>query len=199
MDALIFTSNYLYMLVFYAVLLVYFVGEFIGATIVLMRKRKGAAIAERNNMNSHSVLIVAWIVVFYTSYLTSSDGLLLLPSWVYYLGLGFVVFGLVFRQYAIAVLGRYFSTTIGIQESQKIVQAGPYRWIRHPSYSAILFVYLGIALAFQSPVAAVASVLIFAVAFGHRISIEENILTQQFGAEYTEYKKRTKRLIPFLI
>ena len=103
------------------------------------------------------------------------------------------------RQWAVAVLGRYFSNVIGIQENQKVVQSGPYRLVRHPSYTGILLIQIGIALALQSLVAIFAALAIFGLAYGHRMLNEEKFLIKELGSDYTQYMNRTKRIIPFLV
>jgi protein-S-isoprenylcysteine O-methyltransferase Ste14 len=88
---------------------------------------------------------------------------------------------------------------IGVQKDQKVVQNGPYRLIRHPSYTGLLVIFIGWGLAFQSWGAVLAVILVFGFCFGYRMISEERMLTSELGKSYTEYMKRTKRIIPFLI
>ena len=100
--------------------------------------------------------------------------------------------GIALRQWAIAVLGRYFSRTFG-------VEAEPYRYIRHHSYTGILFFCVGMGLAVAFWVAVLIGFVVFAVAFRYWISLEEKVLVREFGSSYVDYMKRTKRVIPKII
>ena len=58
---------------------------------------------------------------------------------------------------------------------------------------------LGYSLSVLEPLGALASAVLFAIAFGGRIRVEEKALEQELGRAYVEYEKRTKRLIPYLV
>jgi protein-S-isoprenylcysteine O-methyltransferase Ste14 len=95
--------------------------------------------------------------------------------------------------------GSFFSGTIGVQEGQKIVGRGPYRLVRHPSYTGGLLILVGLGLALQSWGAILLLVLLFGPAYGYWIYGEENVLVLELGEEYVKYMKRTKRLIPYIL
>ncbi len=107
--------------------------------------------------------------------------------------------GVLVRQYAIAILGRFFSLTLQIAEDHMVVEKGPYRLIRHPSYTGILITFIGLGLAVQSWGAVLVLLLFFGISFGYRMRVEERTLLSGLGRDYASYMKRTKRLIPFLI
>ncbi len=107
--------------------------------------------------------------------------------------------GVLVRQYAIAILGRFFSLTVQISEDHKVVEKGPYRLIRHPSYTGILITFIGLGLAVQSWGAVLVLLLFFGISFEYRMRVEERTLLSGLGRDYASYMKRTKRLIPFLI
>src|SRR5205807_1465344 len=65
---------------------------------------------------------------------------------LFYFGLALMVTGVVIRQYAIAVLGRYHTMDVTTRQDQPLVEAGPYRWVRHPSYSGAFLTVIGILL-----------------------------------------------------
>jgi protein-S-isoprenylcysteine O-methyltransferase Ste14 len=110
-----------------------------------------------------------------------------------------MVAGTAFRQWAIAVLGRYFSGVIGVQNDQKVVEAGPYRLIRHPSYTGVLIFVVGMGLAVQSWAAILVEIAIFGVVYGYRMLVEEKVLINELGNSYVQYMKRTKRVIPNIV
>ncbi len=106
--------------------------------------------------------------------------------------------GLVVRIWAIAALGKSFRTTVEVDTGQKVVDSGPYRWVRHPSYAGILLLMVGLSLVYGNwPALAVLLVLPTCVLI-HRISVEEAVLTAVTGGAYMDYAARTKRLVPGL-
>ncbi len=122
-----------------------------------------------------------------------------LPGWVFYPGIILILLGIMIRQWAIAVLGRFFSLTVSVAEDHKIVQNGPYRLVRHPSYTGALVTFIGLGLAVQSWAAILGLLLVFALAYGYRIRVEERTLSLELGTDYLNYMRRTKRLIPYLV
>ena len=110
-----------------------------------------------------------------------------------------MLLGVLVRQYAIAILGRFFSLTVQIAEDHKVVEKGPYRLVRHPSYTGVLITFIGLGLAVQSWGALLALLGVFSVSFGYRMWVEERTLLSELGEDYASYMKRTKRLIPFIV
>jgi protein-S-isoprenylcysteine O-methyltransferase Ste14 len=114
------------------------------------------------------------------------------------IGLGLIVAGMLFRFTAIYTLGRYFTVDVAIRTDHKIVKAGVYRYLRHPSYLGMLISFLGNALAFNSWITVLIGFLPVLGAVLYRMKIEEELLISNFGQEYIDYKKGTWRLIPFI-
>jgi protein-S-isoprenylcysteine O-methyltransferase Ste14 len=63
---------------------------------------------------------------------------------LFFIGLTLMVLGIILRQYAIRVLGRYFTREVVTRAGQPVVQNGPYKFIRHPAYTGTLLTMLGI-------------------------------------------------------
>jgi protein-S-isoprenylcysteine O-methyltransferase Ste14 len=102
------------------------------------------------------------------------------------------------RQWAFWTLGRLFTFTVQTSPDQVVVTSGPYRFVRHPAYSALLLaaagggLYVGNWLSLVALVAAVAAGLVY------RITVEERALSNDVGAAYREYAATHKRLVPFV-
>jgi len=113
--------------------------------------------------------------------------------------LGVVVFavGSVLRLWPVFVLGDRFSGLVAIQPGHRLATEGIYRRIRHPSYLGLLLGSLGWALAFRSAIG-VGLVALLLPPLLARITAEERLLRDNFGAEYEAYRARTARLIPGL-
>jgi protein-S-isoprenylcysteine O-methyltransferase len=111
---------------------------------------------------------------------------------------GLFAAGLILRWWAIITLGRFFTVDVTIEQDHQLVERGPFRWVRHPSYTGVLVAFIGWALTWRNwAVMAVVLVPIF-IAFWRRMNVEENALRGALGARYEEYIKRTKRLVPGL-
>jgi protein-S-isoprenylcysteine O-methyltransferase Ste14 len=84
-----------------------------------------------------------------------------------------------------------------IHVGSRLVTHGPYRYIRHPMYSALLLVTLALLLdAFSME-----RVIIWGILAGDlwiKLNYEEQLLIRHFG-EYKDYQRQTKRLIPFIL
>jgi len=117
-----------------------------------------------------------------------------------YLAAGLIVIwlGLAIRVWAIAALGGAFRTTVEVDPGQPVVCAGPYRWVRHPSYSGLLLIVTGFGLAAGNWLALAICTLLPPPALLWRIHVEEAELTSVLGDRYRAYQAQTKRLIPRL-
>ncbi len=120
------------------------------------------------------------------------------PRWIVFgVGIALGVAGLGLRLYAIRVLGKFFTVTIGTRSDQRVVESGPYRFIRHPSYSGALVVMFGAAVTFTNWLSLLAIVPPF-IAYAYRVRVEEAVLKNDLGDDYRDYCRRTERLIPFV-
>jgi protein-S-isoprenylcysteine O-methyltransferase Ste14 len=77
-----------------------------------------------------------------------------------------------------------------------VIQDGPYRVVRHPSYSGSIIAIIGVACLTFNWLGFVVIIACLLVAYALRISVEEKVLFQSLGGEYRRYAERTKRLIP---
>lgn len=119
-------------------------------------------------------------------------------NWIIYLGLIVLFIGISTRFLIIKSLGKYFTVDVTIREGHQIKKDGIYSVLRHPSYSASLLTFLGLGLFLNNWVALFIAFIPPFLAFLYRIKIEEKALIEQFGQYYIDYKKQTKKLIPFI-
>ena len=117
---------------------------------------------------------------------------------LFWLGCALFVFGLALRWYSIFYLGRFFTVTVAIHSGHEIVDNGPYRLIRHPSYTGALLGFLGLALTLDNWASLALIMVPITWVFLRRMRIEERALANGLGRPYTDYMKRTKRLVPFV-
>ncbi len=116
----------------------------------------------------------------------------------YLVGLFLFVAGLVVRWAAIIYLGRFFTVNVSIAEDHRLITTGPYRYVRHPSYSGSLLIFLGLGLCTLNFYALVAIFLPICAAFLWRIRVEEQALRAAFGDRYKSYAAKTRRIIPWV-
>ena len=141
------------------------------------------------------VALTATIIILDRGYVWP---LLNFGDWLLYVGAIVMVCGYAFRRYAMAILGKAFSNILCIKKGQCLIRSGIYARIRHPAYTGTLVMVAGIPILFSSPIGLIpVSLAIPAVLY--RISVEEKMLTEKFGEEYTEYVRETKMLVPYLI
>ena len=120
------------------------------------------------------------------------------PGWISWLGLTLFVVGILLRWYSIVRLGRFFTVDVSIGAGHKVIDSGPYRFVRHPSYSGALLAFVGFGLCLHNWLALLVLLIPITGAFLWRIHVEERALTHALGNEYRHYASRTKRLIPFV-
>jgi protein-S-isoprenylcysteine O-methyltransferase Ste14 len=111
-------------------------------------------------------------------------------------GLVVMWLGLALRVWAIAALGRAFRTTIEVDAEQTVVSSGPYRWVRHPSYTGLLLLVAGFGLSTGNWLSFAVCVLLPLPALVRRIHFEELELTRVLGEAYRTYASGRARLIP---
>jgi len=138
-----------------------------------------------------------FIAIFLSDYF-ATHGVTPIPEPFFYVGIFLMMTGILFRQYSIWVLGRFFSTRVRIVSDHRIVKEGPYKYLRHPSYTGMLMILLGLGLASRTWLGTIIILALFSLVIGYRINVEEKTLRVEFGQEYVEYAKKTKRLVPIL-
>lgn len=114
------------------------------------------------------------------------------------IGLAFVLLGLLLRWWAVRQLGQAFTVQLQVRSAQRLISDGPFRWVRHPSYSGLLLYYLGLGLVMGNPLSILILIALPAWAVLNRVMLEEKLLAEHFGEEYRTYQARTWRLLPWM-
>ena len=121
------------------------------------------------------------------------------PEFLLGLGALLLYVGVGLRICAITVLGVFFTTTVVVAHGQTVIERGPYRLIRHPSYTGLLLILLGFGLSLANWLSLVVVLGSALIGLTYRIRVEEAALRERLGQRYQEYMRRTKRLIPFVL
>jgi protein-S-isoprenylcysteine O-methyltransferase Ste14 len=114
------------------------------------------------------------------------------------LGVALGLAGIAFAIWARLVLGRNWSGMVmQVREHHELVQHGPYALVRHPIYTGLLLGIVGTALTLGT-LASYLGVAVGLVALLLRVEIEERLMAGEFGATHDDYRRRTRKLIPFV-
>jgi len=177
--------------------LVYLISELLLTVTRRSRSRTGTK-------QDRSTLRVLWLVIMASVaagiYVAGHWPSAALPHERIFTTAGVVLFvvGLLLRWWAIITLGRFFTVDVTIEKDHELVEEGPFRFVRHPSYTGVLLAFVGLALSLRNWAALLVILMPIGAAFIHRMNVEEDALSCALGARYAEYMKRTKRLVPFV-
>jgi protein-S-isoprenylcysteine O-methyltransferase Ste14 len=113
------------------------------------------------------------------------------------IGLFITVAGLLFATWARVTLGRNWSGIVTVKQNHELIRTGPYALVRHPIYTGVVFAIFGTAI-FDGKIRAIILLAVVLSILIHKMKIEEQFMTEQFGSEYTSYRRSTKALFPLI-
>ncbi len=111
-------------------------------------------------------------------------------------GLVLLLLGLGIHSWSRTQIRGLYSGHVEIQEEHRLVQSGPYQYVRHPGYTGFVFLALGLAVGYSSWIGLAAIPVFLIPGLMYRMRVEERMLMRQFGKAYQEYRRRTKALFP---
>jgi protein-S-isoprenylcysteine O-methyltransferase Ste14 len=170
----------------------------LGETASLRTRRD----AEQKDRGSYRVfrgsLALGYLAAFSLRQRGSLPETLAFGAWAAWAGAVITVAGTALRVWSMRTLGDYFTRVVHVSPDQKVVESGPYRLLRHPSYTGAALAALGVGLSMGNVVTLLLIVLPFVIGVSYRIRVEERALAETIGEPYRAYMKRTKRLIPYV-
>jgi protein-S-isoprenylcysteine O-methyltransferase Ste14 len=156
----------------------------------------------RSDRGSLLVVITSLLVGVVGAFVLAGDltGAAIGPGrWpIFVVGLAVMWTGIIVRQWAITVLGRFFTVDVRVQPGQAVVDRGPYRWVRHPSYSGLIVTLVGMGLALGNWASLAVLVVVPTVGLVVRIHVEERALVEALGEPYRRFAASRPRLFPGL-
>ena len=118
---------------------------------------------------------------------------------VFYGGIVILLLGSFLRRVCFKTLGEHFTGDVRATANQPVIQTGPYRFVRHPSYTAGMLMFLGVGLALTSWVSTALLLLGTVIGYVYRVRVEERALLAEIGEPYAEFMRTRKRFIPGVI
>jgi protein-S-isoprenylcysteine O-methyltransferase Ste14 len=108
-----------------------------------------------------------------------------------------VAAGFAIAWWARLYLGRLWSARITRKADHKVVDSGPYAFVRHPIYTGLLLSLLATTVA-KGTVLGLCAFALILTGIWRKARMEERWLTEELGAdEYASYRRRVPMLVPF--
>lgn len=188
-----------YALVFWAI----YVWALIPEWKIMQSGRAGADRADSKDSGSIKVMVrvmlAALLIAFPLAFVDVWDFPKNQQVPLFVAGVAMMVLGSVLRRYCWRTLGEYFTGDVRARPNQRVISSGPYRLVRHPSYTAGMMMFIGIGLALGSWLSLMLLTVATIATYSYRVAIEERVLLDTIGEPYGSYMKGRKRFIPFVV
>ncbi len=167
--------------------------------LALFLRRHSAVAAEHADRGSLRtlwiVIMAAWVLAIFLANALAVGRYRVGPA-LFEISILLFAGGVILRWHAILYLGRLFTVDVAIAADHRLIDSGPYRRLRHPSYTGELLAFLGLGVLMGNVVALAVLLIPSTLAFLYRIRVEEAALQRALGQPYLDYMQRTYRLLP---
>jgi protein-S-isoprenylcysteine O-methyltransferase len=188
-----------YALVFWAI----YVWALIPEWRIMQSGREGADRADSKDSGSIKVMVrvmsAALLIAFPLAFVDVWDFPENQQLPLFVAGVAMMVLGSVLRRYCWRTLGEYFTGDVRARPNQRVISSGPYRLVRHPSYTAGMMMFIGIGLTLGSWLSLTLLTVATIATYSYRVAIEERVLLDTIGEPYGSYMKGRKRFIPYVV
>jgi protein-S-isoprenylcysteine O-methyltransferase Ste14 len=193
MKSLAYTSPYCWL--FLAVFLFAYVPEF--GLVARSRPAQGDT-ADRGSLTV--IMLAGWIGMMGAFVVAGFQKFLVTHGQNAWFAAGLITLlsGSLLRRHCWRMLGQHFTGNVKASPDQPVVERGVYRWVRHPSYTGGMLMYMGTGLALTNWLSLLIITVAGASAYLYRVRVEEQALQESLGGRYQEYMRRTKRFVPFV-
>ncbi len=161
-----------------------------------LKKREEGMASKMAGLLGMLGFIAVLVYAFNPDWLTWAS--LPLPLWLRWTGVAIALLGFALLQWAQNTLGKNWSDTPRMIQEQSLITSGPYRFIRHPIYTAFLLILGSTLFISANWLVGLAWIGMTAIEIASRIGFEESLMLEYFGDEYRDYMKRAGRLLPKL-
>lgn len=174
---------------------------FVSELILMLVKRSSKIDSKRQNDKGSLVLL--WVVItlcFTFGFTFANYRIWTLTNYIIgTIGVNIILIGALIRWMSIIQLKSAFTVNVAIANNHKLKTNGVYKYVRHPSYFGLLLIMFGFSVSMNNYISILIITIPMLIVILYRIKVEEEILLAEFGNEYSNYKKSTKKLIPGLI
>ena len=188
-----------YALVFWAI----YVWAFLPEWKVVQGGREGVKDADSKDSGSLKVILGGmWAALLIAYPLAFVKAWAFPQRWqlpLFVVGVLLIVLGSLLRRYCFRTLGEYFTGDVKARPDQPVITSGPYRLVRHPSYTAGMMMFIGIGLALGSWFSFALLTIATIATYSYRVAVEERVLLETIGEPYGKYMKERKRFIPYIV
>lgn len=178
-----------------------YIAFFFVTTWAFVRERNAVRGDDRDRGSKQAIMILSFVaagLAFAGPYIFPAARIALPPAPVFWLAMVLFWAGTILYPWAILTLGAFFRTSVRLLEGQRLITRGPYRYLRHPAYTAGVLVFSGLGLAMGNWFSFGESILMVLLAYAFRIRVEEQALGERFGAEFEAHRRRTWAMIPLV-
>ncbi|MEM4992026.1 isoprenylcysteine carboxylmethyltransferase family protein [Priestia sp. SB1] len=166
---------------------------------VLFKRDKRPKKNDRKALSLFSVLILMFCVSSILIYERNLGSLGKEYRWIFWVGILIIAIGVAIRQHSIHIMGGSYVATLQVQEKPQLIQTGPFKLVRHPCYTGFMISLWGLGIALLNWLFLLLIIFFSIIVFLIQIKIEERELEAFFGEEYKEYKKTTKKILPYFL
>jgi protein-S-isoprenylcysteine O-methyltransferase Ste14 len=169
-----------------------------GELVQAFRLRRGATRVDVRAEALLRLMLFGGIVMFPLGRAVAPGALI--GGGVFLFALGVVVgwTGALLRWWSFVTLGKYFTVVVKTSADQPVIDRGPYRILRHPSYTGLLLIFAGVGVMVGNWLSAAGAVVLVLIALIYRLRIEERALVAALGDRYREFAASRARLIPYV-
>jgi protein-S-isoprenylcysteine O-methyltransferase Ste14 len=165
-----------------------------------MKQRTKGSNAKSGDKGSIWMLFVSISIGYWLSFIASATGIGRIYHWntLFAAGAILIIIGLIIRVTSILILKKQFTYTVTKIENHELIEKGLYKYIRHPGYLGQLIIFTGISASLSNWLSIILMFVPVFLGYSYRIIVEERFMLAQMGEKYTDYQKRTKKLLPWI-
>lgn len=168
----------------------------------IMRKaREDAKKAESKDAGSVAVIFVVGqiglLASFFFAFVRFGMMRPLVP--LFWTGVVLILLGGLLRRHCWRVLGEFFTGDVRARADQPVINKGAYRFVRHPSYTAGMLLFGGVALSFGNWIGGAILMIAVIAGYAYRVRVEEKALCETIGQPYVEFMRTRRRFIPYVV
>lgn len=174
--------------------------------LYISKKKYSSSSSSKSVSKDRGTLIFVWLIIVCSHTLSShyvrlgygskiiENQLLRFCIWIPF-SIGLYIMGCLIRKQSIEQLGKWFTTTIRVDEQQQLIDYGWYEKMRHPSYTGVLLYFLAIALLSNNWLILLGTMIPICLVFVYRIYVEEQELRKHFGIKHEQYRQKVPHML----